>query len=64
MSIKGNNLPKDSNKTYVERLKEKLSAEADIAMPLALARNFDAAEQMIRAIDSDIYGWLAMARMY
>ena len=41
-------MPRDANKIYHQKLTEKL----------------DAAEQTIREVERDIYGWLAMARMY
>lgn len=56
-------MPRDANKIYVERLEAKLDAEAVVAMPIALAGDFETAEQMIRTIDCDLYGRFALARM-
>ena len=49
---------------FCQKIREKLDAAAAKATPHLLAGKFDEAEQMIREIDSDIYGWLAIARMY
>ena len=53
----------DSN-VFHQKLREKLDAAAANATTRVLAGEFDEAEQMIQEIDRDIYGWLAMARMY
>ena len=57
-------MPRDANEIYREKLREKLDATTTKAMPIALAGDFNGAENMIREVDRDVYGWLAMARMY
>ena len=57
-------MPRDANEIYLKKRRERLDVAAAKAMPLALAGDFEAAENLIREVDSDIYGWLAMARMY
>ena len=57
-------MPKDANEIYKKRLREKLDSAVVAAIPTAISGDFETAEKMIRAIESDIYGCLAMARMY
>lgn len=57
-------MPRDANEIYRQKLREKLEAAVAKAMPLALVGKFDAAEQTVREVDREVYGWLAMARMY
>lgn len=57
-------MPRDANEIYRQKLREKLSAAVSDAIPLAVVGDFDGAELMIRAIESDVDGWLAMARLY
>ena len=57
-------MPRDASEIYRQKLREKLDVAVANAMPLALVGEFDAAEQTIRVVDRDVYGWLAMARMY
>ena len=57
-------MPHDATQIYMQNLRKKLDAAAAQALPLALAAEFDAAEEMIRDVERDIYGLLAMSRMY
>ena len=57
-------MPRDPNEIFLKKRREKLDAATAKAMPLAIAGDFGAAENMIRDVDRDVYGWLAMARMY
>ena len=50
--------------TFLQSLNRRLDAAATSVMPLALSGKFDEAEQRIFAIDRDVYGQLAAARMY
>lgn len=52
-------MPRDANEIYRQILKRKLDAAVTHAMPLAMAGDFDGAEQRIRTVDCDVYGWLA-----
>ena len=53
-------MPRDASEIYLQKLREKLEAAVAKAMPLALAGEFEAAEQTVRAVDRDVYGWLAV----
>ncbi len=57
-------MPRDVNESYLQKLREKLGAAVTDAIPLAIAGDLDGAEFMIRAIESDVDGRLAMARLY
>ena len=50
--------------TFLQSLNRRLDAAAASVMPLARAGKLDEAEKAIFAIDRDIYGQLAAARMY
>jgi hypothetical protein len=57
-------MPRDANEIYRQRLLAKLDATTAKALPLVLAADYESAENMIREVDDDAYGSLAMSRLY
>ncbi len=57
-------MPKDANAIWREQLRKRLDECIESSRPLLADRRFDDAEKRVRAVDGDIYGMLALARMY
>lgn len=57
-------MPKSASDIWREHMERKLKAAAEEARPLLASGRYDEAERLLTAIDSDLAGSVAIARMY
>lgn len=57
-------MPRESYQIWLQALRKELAAAAAEARPLVEQGRFDEAEKLVRAVDNDIYGSLALGDIF